>query len=569
MTQANDIVAASLLRVSTLAQAEDGTSLETQARLNESFIRDRGWQFGRHYLEEDGVSGAKADRPDLARLLGDVQAGRVQVVVVYKVDRYARDALTFLQSIKRIEAAGAMFLSASESWDASTPSGRLHRTMLAVFAGFEREQIIERTSRGLHAVASMGYWPGGPPPYGFRIESVEGTKHKRLALDDDEAAVVRLAADMLIDGRTTKEVADRLNADGMRPRRAKRWTHQGVRRMLREIPLSGTWEYARARTPGRYQSKRDPVPVAIPVLISAAREKRLRSALEKTAAPHVHDQLYMFPKGTVKGRCGANCFGTFWRVRGYRQYQCAGTLHGAENRCDCRRLDANQLEQAVWAEVAALLADPERLLAMARDYLGLRQEQVGVERRQIASIESRIARLERALSETVVDYAKAGLPATTLVEATRAIQGELEALRSQQGELKAWQVENAAESSRMRRLWELADVASTRLSSLSPQDRRHVVALLDIRVTVLGWAPCTTCKGRGKVRGGSGGLRCDRCLGLRQIARVRVEGTVYDNLADDLAADDGDGDTSDDEHVCDVGGVDPRPCPSCSHSRRA
>src|SRR5439155_22244480 len=126
----------------------------------------------------------------------------------------------------RIEAAGAMFVSASESWDASTPSGRLHRTMLAVFAGFEREQIIERTSRGLHAVARMGYWPGGPPPYGFCIESVAGTKHKQLALDVDEAAVVRLAVDLLIDGQPTKEVADRLNADGTRPRRARRRTHQ-------------------------------------------------------------------------------------------------------------------------------------------------------------------------------------------------------------------------------------------------------------------------------------------------------------------------------------------------------
>ncbi|MDQ3790544.1 MAG: recombinase family protein [Actinomycetota bacterium] len=213
MNHATDIAAASLLRVSTFAQAEDGTSLDTQAELNEAFIDARGWRFTRHYFEEEGVSGAKEERPDLARLLADVQAGRVQVVVVYKVDRYARDTLTFLQSIKQIEASGAMLVSASEAWDASTPSGRLHRTMLAVFAGFEREQIIERTSRGLRAVAKMGYWPGGPPPYGFTIEAVEGTKHKRLAQNDDEAATVRLAVDMLIAGKTTQEVADRLNAE--------------------------------------------------------------------------------------------------------------------------------------------------------------------------------------------------------------------------------------------------------------------------------------------------------------------------------------------------------------------
>ena len=549
MIEATDVAAASLLRVSTLAQAEAGTSLETQAELNEAFVDARGWRFSGHYFEEEGVSGAKADRPDLDRLLVDVQAGRVQVVVVYKVDRYARDALTFLQSIKQLEAAGAMFVSASESWDASTPSGRLHRTMLAVFAGFEREQIIERTSRGLRAVAKMGYWPGGPPPYGFAIEAVEGTKHKRLAVDPDEAAAVRLAVDLLIAGQTTQEVADRLNAEGIPRRKAARWTYWGVRRMLQQIPLSGTWQYARPRAKGQHQAKGEAITVSVPALITPEREARLRAALASTAMPHVHDQFYLFPPGTMKGRCGANYSGIHWRGRGYRQYQCAGGMSDNDQRCDCRRIDADQLETAVWGEVSALLSDPQRLLSMARDYLGLRREQVGVEREQLAGVATKITRLERTLSDTVVEYAKAGLPAAALTEATKTLQGELDALRRHQAQLEAWQRENVAESERMRRLWELGDLAATRLGTMTPPQRRHVLTLLDVQVTVLGWDSCPACNGKGKVKGGTGGLRCQRCVGLKQIARVRVEGTVYDRLVDALTETD-----NDSNHALVVGG---------------
>lgn len=146
MTQATGIAAASLLRVSTFAQATEGTPLDTQAEANEGFIAAGGWRFTRHYVEDEGVSGAKEeqDRPDVAALLADVRAGLIHVVVT-------RSRSSSPSSRSRLRARCCC--RRSEPWDASTPAGRLQRTMLAVFAGYEREQIIERTSRGLRAVA--------------------------------------------------------------------------------------------------------------------------------------------------------------------------------------------------------------------------------------------------------------------------------------------------------------------------------------------------------------------------------------------------------------------------------
>jgi DNA invertase Pin-like site-specific DNA recombinase len=517
-----------------------------------------GWELVDEFVDE-GISGAKGTRPALDVLMATAREQRLNAIVVTKLDRFGRSSRHLENALGDLDDWGVRFVSLGESFDSSTAAGRLMRTMLGGFAQFERDRIRDRMMDGQRQVAIAGYWPGGPPPYGFRVEAVDGTKHKRLAIDEDEATVVRLAVEMLINGATTSDVANLLNAEGARPRRAKRWTHAGVRRMLQEIPLSGTWLYGRPRTPGRHQSKINPITLDIPSLITPARERRLRTALSKTAAPHVHDQFYVFPKGTVKGRCGSNYFGTYWRVRGYRQYQCAGTLYEAENRCECRRLDANQLEDAVWAEVTTLLSDPDRLLAMAKDYLGLRREQVAVESGQLSRVASKIARLERTLTETVVDYARAGLPADAVTEATKALQAELAALRSRHAQLAAWQAENLAESDRMRRLWELGDLATRRLATMSPIERRKVVALLDLSVTILGWNTCPSCNGRGKVKGGRGGSRCERCVGLRQIARVRIEGHVYDLLVSEL----GDAPNTGSANVCEVRDVVPKLCRCC------
>lgn len=103
-------------------------------------------------------------------------------------------------------------------------------------------------------------------------------------------------------------------------------------------------------------------------------------------------------------------------------------------------------------------------------------------------------------------------------------------------ELQMWQEQTLADSDRMRRLWELADLAAARVESMTVQEQRRILTLLEVQVTVLGWEACAACKGRGKVQGGRGGVRCKRCVGLKQIARIRVEGTVFDRLLEALAA---------------------------------
>ncbi|CAN5456646.1 hypothetical protein BH18ACT1_BH18ACT1_11130 [soil metagenome] len=118
-----------------------------------------------------------------------------------------------------------------------------------------------------------------------------------------------------------------------------------------------------------------------------------------------------------------------------------------------------------------------------------------------------------------------------LKAATRELEVERDALVRHKDQLESWREETAAQSRRMRNLWALADEAHTRLlGGMTAEEQAQVLPLLEVRVTVLGWTVCEHCTGKGKVRGGTGGLTCPEYRGARQLPSLRIEGTVLDDL---------------------------------------
>jgi DNA invertase Pin-like site-specific DNA recombinase len=525
------VPAASLLRVSTAAQAADGTSLETQSRANREFIAARGWSLAGEYVEREGVSGAAEERGDVDRLLRDIRAGAVQVVVVNKVDRFVRDARQFHNTIAEIEGAGALFVSATEGFDGSTASGRMHRSMLAVIAAFERDRIRERTQDGVRETVRMGFWPGGEPRFGLRTVKDRSTKHKRVVLHRAEAATIRTAVGLLVDeGLDFTQAAARLNAMGCPPRHAGRWSAALLRAAVSGDGLCGSWTYAdpsRGRTPPRGE----PITIRVPEVLTPERHAALAEVLASTSRPHGPQGFYLLSRGRLLSPCGERYQGTARNDREVRAYRCAGSGRG----CGCRRLHAGQVEDAVWGAVVDLLSHPDRLLASAEEHLAARGRRLGVEREEAAKVEARMAEVQRALTTTIREYAKQGLPADALSAATSELQEELEALRSHRAELARWERADVAEAARSKSLWRVARVASDRLRDMLAEDRDRVLELLRVRVDVEGWDDCGACEGRGKLPGRRGGYRCDRCRGLRQIATVHVHGVFVDRLGDVLA----------------------------------
>jgi len=161
-------------------------SLAAQREAAEAYIhsqRQEGWVALPETYDDGGFTGANMDRPALHKLLGEIAAGRVDCVVVYKVDRLSRSLLDFARLMGEFEKHGSTFVSVTQQFNTNTPVGRLTLHILLSFAQFEREIISERTRDKKAAAKRKGKWTGGFLPLGYDLEAHGG----RLLVNAEEA----------------------------------------------------------------------------------------------------------------------------------------------------------------------------------------------------------------------------------------------------------------------------------------------------------------------------------------------------------------------------------------------
>jgi site-specific DNA recombinase len=167
---------------------QEFNSLQAQREACEAFIdsqRHEGWVCLRAGYDDGGFSGATMHRPALKRLLADISAGRVDTVVVYKIDRLTRSLADFAKIVEILDGKGASFVSVTQQFNTTTSMGRLTLNVLLSFAQFEREVIGERIRDKIAASKRKGMWMGGVPPLGYRVQD------RKLVIVDSEAKAVR------------------------------------------------------------------------------------------------------------------------------------------------------------------------------------------------------------------------------------------------------------------------------------------------------------------------------------------------------------------------------------------
>jgi site-specific DNA recombinase len=163
-------------------------SLDAQREACEAYIRSQaheGWRLVRTGYDDGGLSGASLDRPALQDLLGDVRGGKIDVVVVYKVDRLTRSLADFAKLVELFDQHSVSFVSVTQSFNTTSSMGRLTLNVLLSFAQFEREVIGERVRDKIAASKRKGLWVGGPIPLGY------ATVNKKLVIVAGEAETVR------------------------------------------------------------------------------------------------------------------------------------------------------------------------------------------------------------------------------------------------------------------------------------------------------------------------------------------------------------------------------------------
>jgi site-specific DNA recombinase len=164
-------------------------SLHAQREAAQAYIKSQaheGWKLIRDHYDDGGFSGGSLDRPGLQKLLADIRERRIDIVVVYKVDRLTRSLTDFAKLVELFDAHGVAFVSVTQSFNTTSSMGRLTLNMLLSFAQFEREVTGERIRDKIAASKKRGLWVGGVVPLGYKVRD-----HK-LIVDEEEATTVRL-----------------------------------------------------------------------------------------------------------------------------------------------------------------------------------------------------------------------------------------------------------------------------------------------------------------------------------------------------------------------------------------
>jgi site-specific DNA recombinase len=182
-------------------------SLDAQREACEAYIKSQaheGWRLVPARYDDGGLSGASLGRPALQKLLGDVGAGKIDVIVVYKVDRLTRSLADFAKLVELFDQHSVSFVSITQSFNTTSSMGRLTLNVLLSFAQFEREVIGERVRDKIAASKRKGLWVGGPIPLGY------ATVNKKLVVLPEEADTVRTMFRLYLERGSVGALAEEL-----------------------------------------------------------------------------------------------------------------------------------------------------------------------------------------------------------------------------------------------------------------------------------------------------------------------------------------------------------------------
>lgn len=192
---------------------QDFNSLDAQREACEAYVKSQaheGWRLLPTYYDDGGISGATLDRPALQLLLDDIKARKLDIIVVYKVDRLTRSLADFAKLVELFDSHGVSFVSVTQQFNTTTSMGRLTLNVLLSFAQFEREVTAERIRDKIAASKQKGMWMGGPPPLGYTVLD------KKLVVDEAESEQVRFIFQRYLEVDGIRSLKEDLDARGIR-----------------------------------------------------------------------------------------------------------------------------------------------------------------------------------------------------------------------------------------------------------------------------------------------------------------------------------------------------------------
>lgn len=347
---------------------QDFNSLDAQRESGEAYIasqKNEGWTCLPDRYDDGGFTGGNIERPALKRLLTDIEAGKVDCIVVYKVDRLSRSLMDFARMMTTFEKHSVSFVSVTQQFNTTHSMGRLTLNILLSFAQFEREIISERTRDKIAASRRKGKWTGGRPILGYDVDR----SGPRLVVNEDEAKRVRTIFDLYLKKQSLLKTVAELDRRGWS---TKRWTslkgvvHGGVpfnkmrvHGLLTNVAYIGKVRHHENVYEGEHEA-----------IVEGELYDRVQQLLRtngRTGGSHIRNKHGALLKGLLFcGPCGIAMGHTYTKKNErtlYRYYVCGKAQKRGWHSCPSRSLPAPEIERFVVERIRGIGRDSSLLAA--------------------------------------------------------------------------------------------------------------------------------------------------------------------------------------------------------------
>ncbi|MGZ9092762.1 MAG: recombinase family protein, partial [Rhodoplanes sp.] len=335
-------------------------SLDAQREAALAYIQSQkqeGWILVGDRYDDGGFSGGSMERPALQRLLRDVESGRIDVIVVYKVDRLSRSLIDFARIVEVLDKHNVSFVSITQQFNTTTSMGRLTLNILLSFAQFEREVIGERIRDKFAASRRKGMWMGGTPPLGYDV------RDRKLLVNENEADLVRLIFNRFLRVGSATKLAQELRRAG---HTTKSWmTQDGRHRAGKPIDKGAIYKILNNRVYlGDAVHKGTSHPGEHQAIVDRATWDKVQSILAENTVARRNQSRAQTPallRGLIFAPGGHAMTPSHTHKAGklYRYYVATDAIRQGYSEYPVRSVPAAEVEEAVVAQVQHLLRTPE------------------------------------------------------------------------------------------------------------------------------------------------------------------------------------------------------------------
>ncbi len=380
---------------------QEFNSLDAQRESAEAFIKSQaheGWVCLPDYYDDGGFTGGNADRPAVQRLLNDIEAGKIDCVVVYKVDRLSRSLLDFARLMETFEKHDVSFVSVTQQFNTCHSMGRLTLNILFSFAQFEREIISERTRDKIAAARRKGKWSGGMPVLGYGVDPVT----RKLVVDETESARVREIYQLYLERGSMIPTVRELERRGWLSKRweTKKGTIRGgkpfnkgtLHNLLTSVTYLGKLRYKDEIHEGEHDA-----------IVSEELFQQVQSVLARNrvaGGAEIRNRHGAMLKGILRcSACGCAMSYTYTQKknRKYRYYRCIEAAKRGAGRCPSKSVPAEQIERFVVEQIRCIGRDR----TLATETIRQANAQVADEIAELKSQRSSIRRDLKALHDEI------------------------------------------------------------------------------------------------------------------------------------------------------------------------